>query len=31
MTNTEENMKTYTARLEREKDGRCTVELEEEP
>ncbi len=27
----EENMKTYTARLEREKDGRWTVELEEEP
>ncbi|MGH9920790.1 MAG: type II toxin-antitoxin system HicB family antitoxin, partial [Nitrososphaerales archaeon] len=24
-------MKTYTARLEREKDGRWTVELEEEP
>ncbi len=31
MTSTEENMKTYTARLEREKDGRWTVELEEEP
>jgi len=31
MTLTEENMKTYTARLEREKDGRWTVELEEEP
>jgi predicted RNase H-like HicB family nuclease len=31
MTRTEENMKTYTARLEREKDGRWTVELEEEP
>ena len=28
---TEENLKTYTARLEREKDGRWTVELEEEP
>jgi predicted RNase H-like HicB family nuclease len=28
---TEENVKTYTARLEREKDGRWTVELEEEP
>lgn len=27
----EENVKTYTARLEREKDGRWTVELEEEP
>lgn len=27
----EENMKTYTARLERERDGRWTVELEEEP
>lgn len=25
------NVKTYTARLEREKDGRWTVELEEEP
>jgi predicted RNase H-like HicB family nuclease len=31
MISTEENMKTYTARLEREKDGRWTVELEEEP
>jgi predicted RNase H-like HicB family nuclease len=31
MTSTEENMKTYTARLEREKDRRWTVELEEEP
>ncbi len=31
MTSTEENMRTYTARLEREKDGRWTVELEEEP
>ena len=32
-TNSErtENVKTYTARLEREKDGRWTVELEEEP
>ncbi|MGH9110478.1 MAG: type II toxin-antitoxin system HicB family antitoxin [Acidimicrobiales bacterium] len=28
---TEETMKTYTARLEREKDGRWTVELAEEP
>ena len=28
---TEDKMKTYTARLEREKDGRWTVELEEEP
>ena len=28
---TEENVKTYTARLEQEKDGRWTVELEEEP
>ena len=27
----EENVKTYTARLEREKDSRWTVELEEEP
>jgi predicted RNase H-like HicB family nuclease len=27
----EENVKTYTARLEREKDGRWSVELEEEP
>jgi predicted RNase H-like HicB family nuclease len=27
----EDNVKTYTARLEREKDGRWTVELEEEP
>jgi predicted RNase H-like HicB family nuclease len=27
----DENMKTYTARLERERDGRWTVELEEEP
>jgi predicted RNase H-like HicB family nuclease len=27
----EANVKTYTARLEREKDGRWTVELEEEP
>jgi predicted RNase H-like HicB family nuclease len=27
----EENVKTYTARLEREKDGRWTVELAEEP
>jgi len=27
----EENVKTYTARLEREKDGRWTVELDEEP
>ena len=27
----EENVKTYTARLERERDGRWTVELEEEP
>ena len=27
----EETMKTYTARLEREKDGRWTVELVEEP
>jgi predicted RNase H-like HicB family nuclease len=27
----EEKVKTYTARLEREKDGRWTVELEEEP
>jgi predicted RNase H-like HicB family nuclease len=26
-----ENVKTYTARLEREKDSRWTVELEEEP
>jgi predicted RNase H-like HicB family nuclease len=31
MTNMEENVKTYTARLEREKDERWTVELEEEP
>jgi predicted RNase H-like HicB family nuclease len=31
MTSTEESMKTYTARLEREKDGRWTVELKEEP
>ncbi len=32
-TNSErtEDVKTYTARLEREKDGRWTVELEEEP
>ncbi|HLI43567.1 MAG TPA: type II toxin-antitoxin system HicB family antitoxin [Acidimicrobiales bacterium] len=28
---TEENMRTYTARLARERDGRWTVELEEEP
>ncbi|MEO8698033.1 MAG: type II toxin-antitoxin system HicB family antitoxin, partial [Acidimicrobiales bacterium] len=28
---TEDNMKTYTARLERETDGRWSVELEEEP
>jgi predicted RNase H-like HicB family nuclease len=28
---TEKTMKTYTARLEREKDGRWTVELAEEP
>jgi predicted RNase H-like HicB family nuclease len=28
---TEENVKTYTARLEQEKDGRWSVELEEEP
>jgi predicted RNase H-like HicB family nuclease len=28
---TEDNLKTYTARLEREKDGRWSVELEEEP
>jgi predicted RNase H-like HicB family nuclease len=28
---TEDNVKTYTARLEREKDGRWSVELEEEP
>jgi predicted RNase H-like HicB family nuclease len=28
---TEENMKTYTARLEREDDGRWSVELEGEP
>ncbi len=28
---TEETMKTYTARLEREKGGRWTVELAEEP
>lgn len=27
----EENVKTYTALLEREKDGRWSVELEEEP
>jgi len=27
----EESVQTYTARLEREKDGRWTVELEEEP
>jgi len=27
----EENVHTYTARLEREKDGRWSVELEEEP
>jgi predicted RNase H-like HicB family nuclease/DNA-binding CsgD family transcriptional regulator len=27
----EEDMKTYTARLEREKDSRWTVELDEEP
>ncbi len=27
----EDNVKTYTARLEREEDGRWTVELEEEP
>ncbi|MGH9306200.1 MAG: type II toxin-antitoxin system HicB family antitoxin [Acidimicrobiales bacterium] len=27
----EDNMETYTARLEREEDGRWTVELEEEP
>ena len=27
----EENVKTYTARLEREKDGRWSVELDEEP
>jgi predicted RNase H-like HicB family nuclease len=27
----EENVKTYTARLQREKDGRWSVELEEEP
>jgi len=27
----EENVYTYTARLEREKDGRWSVELEEEP
>jgi predicted RNase H-like HicB family nuclease len=27
----EENVKTYTARLERERDGRWSVELEEEP
>ena len=26
-----EDVKTYTARLEREKDGRWTIELEEEP
>ena len=31
MTEDEEDVKTYTARLEREKDGRWTVELEEEP
>ncbi len=31
MTETEEHVKTYTARLEREEDGRWTVELEEEP
>lgn len=30
-TLTEENVKTYTARLQREKDGRWSVELEEEP
>ena len=30
-TTKEENVQTYTARLEREKDGRWTVELEEEP
>ncbi len=28
---TEDNMTTYTARLEQERDGRWTVELEEEP
>ena len=28
---TEDNMNTYTARLEQEDDGRWTVELEEEP
>jgi predicted RNase H-like HicB family nuclease len=28
---TEETVKTYTARLERENDGRWSVELEEEP
>lgn len=27
----EEKMKTYTARLQRDKDGRWTVELDEEP
>lgn len=27
----DENVTTYTARLEREKDGRWTVEIEEEP
>ncbi len=28
---TEDNVRTYTARLEQEKDGRWSVELEEEP